>query len=330
MATMRIAADTLLGLVAAWSIVCPPPVAGASPGREATPAPVPGAKVPVPGAKVPAPGGAPAGAPAVVQLEPYVETIPGTVVTFEMVPVPAADGVGPFWIGRTEVTWDEYDVFALGLDLEPRARRGVDAESRPSRPYGAPDRGFGHAGFAAISVTFEAATAYARWLAETTGRSYRLPTAAQWRHACELGFAGVAELGDHAWHAGNSGGTPHAVGSKRPDALGLVDVLGNVGEWAADPGGEPALHGGAYRDPPEAVHCGARAERTPAWNERDPQIPESTWWLSDGPFAGFRIVRIPDDAAAEHDHSALEATGHAPYESRRRMVLTHHPTLEAR
>ena len=59
----------------------------------------------------------------------YRESIPGTLVTFDMVPVPGGsitvDGktieVRPFYIGRTEVTWDMYDVFALGLDA-PKAR----------------------------------------------------------------------------------------------------------------------------------------------------------------------------------------------------------------
>ena len=61
--------------------------------------------------------------------EAYRETIPGTLVSFEMVPVPegTVDGIAvkPFYIGRTEVTWDMYDVFALGLDVrEGKDRRG--------------------------------------------------------------------------------------------------------------------------------------------------------------------------------------------------------------
>lgn len=244
------------------------------------------------------------------QLEPYTETIAGTTVAFDMLRVPggnvsvpdpaAPDGsrvvaVAPFWIGRTEVTWDELDVWMLGLDVEPAQRAGIDAESRPSRPYGAPDRGFGHAGYAAISVTFQAAERYAEWLSEKTDRRYRLPTWAEWQLACLADLAGGEDVLDaHAWHAGNADGTTHPVATKEPGALGLHDMLGNAGEWAANPDGEPALHGGSYRDDPATLSCLTRTEQDSSWNERDPQIPKSSWWLSDGPFAGFRLVREGD------------------------------------
>src|SRR5687768_4410319 len=103
----------------------------------------------------------------------YRESIPGTLVAFEMVPVPGGtvtiEGkpvpVEPFDIGRTEVTWDMYDVFALGLDAKPGA---ADAVARPSQPYGAPDYGWGHAGFPAISIAQPAAEAFAAWLSAKT------------------------------------------------------------------------------------------------------------------------------------------------------------------
>src|SRR4051794_14183951 len=74
--------------------------------------------------------------------EPYTETMPGTLVSFEMVPVPAGTmtsssggapvKVGPFWIGKTEVTWDAYDIFVFRLDLtEQQKAEGVDATARP-------------------------------------------------------------------------------------------------------------------------------------------------------------------------------------------------------
>lgn len=243
------------------------------------------------------------------QLEPYTETIGGTTVSFDMMPVPGGnvsvpdpaepDGsrvieVAPFWMGKTEVTWDEFDVWMLGLDFEPTQRAGIDAESRPSRPYGAPDRGFGHAGHAAISVTFQAASRYAEWLSEKTGKRYRLPTLAEWQLACLADLADLADLDVHAWHAGNADGATHPVATKQPGVLGLHDMLGNAGEWTANPAGEPALHGGSYRDDPATLSCLTHAEQDRSWNERDPQIPKSSWWLSDGPFAGFRIVREGD------------------------------------
>jgi hypothetical protein len=53
------------------------------------------------------------------------------------------------------------------------------------------------------------------------------------------------------------------------------------------------VRGGAFRDPAAAVGPEARAVRAASWNERDPQIPQSRWWLSDAPFVGVRIVREP-------------------------------------
>ena len=43
-------------------------------------------------------------------------------------------------------------------------------------------------------------------------------------------------------------------------------------------------------DDPELVGCHVRQEQTKDWNSTDPQNPKSKWWLSDGPFVGFRIV----------------------------------------
>src|SRR5437016_4854893 len=100
---------------------------------------------------------------AAAPLPSSTETIPGTLVKFAMIRIPAgaltvADPAAPgstrrekvrsLWIGKTEVTWDEYDVFVYRLDLtEQQKAAGADAVSRPSRPYGAPDRGFGHHGY---------------------------------------------------------------------------------------------------------------------------------------------------------------------------------------
>jgi formylglycine-generating enzyme required for sulfatase activity len=229
----------------------------------------------------------------------FREAIAGTLVSFEMVPVPGGtvtiEGrqveVGPFSIGRTEVTWDLYDVFALGLDTP--AGGTADAHARPSEPYGAPDQGWGHAGFPVISVTRDAAEAFAVWLSGKTGRKYRLPTDAEWLRAADLavGPQGLdgARRDALAWHAGNSGGRAHPVAMKAPDALGLHDIFGNAAEWVTGTP-RPMARGGSYRDPAAAVGPGARLMQDAAWNERDPQLPRSRWWLPDAPFVGFRIV----------------------------------------
>lgn len=243
------------------------------------------------------------------QFLPFRDSIPRTLVTFEMIPVPGGVvtldspagprtiSVGPFWIGKTEVTWDAYDVWAFRLDLAERAALdSVDAASRPSRPYGAPDRGFGHHGYAAIGMTHHAAQLYCAWLSTRTGKHYRLATDAEWSRAVQAGVGTTvtaARRDSLAWHARNAAAKAHPVAARQPDALGLYDMLGNVAEWVTGGDGRALVRGGSWADPPERVGLHARALQTPAWNESDPQLPKSHWWLTDGPFVGFRIVREP-------------------------------------
>src|SRR6266545_1913793 len=170
---------------------------------------------------------------------PYGDSIPGSLVRFEMIPVPGGTvtldtpqsprtvSVGPFWIGKTEVTWDAYDIWAFRLDLAGRVPTdSIDAVSRPSRPYGAPDRGFGHQGYPAIAMTYTAAQAYCVWLSVKTGKHYRLATDAEWSRAVQAGIGAsltAARRDSLAWHAGNAANKTHAVAARQADALGVYD-----------------------------------------------------------------------------------------------------------
>jgi len=247
------------------------------------------------------------------RLEPYTETLPKTLVKFEMVPIrggvlempdPANPGkkqrikIRDFWIGKTEVTWDEYDVYLYGLDLadnEEDPQSGPDAISRPSKPYGSPDRGFGHEGYPAIGMTYLAAEQYCRWLSIKTGKRYRLPTEAEWEHACRARVLPSGPIRNKleklAWFWDNSDDKTHPVAKKQPNAWGLYDMLGNTAEWCKGRDGTPVVCGGSYRDSAEKVHPAARQRQTPGWNANDPQNPKSKWWLSDAPFVGFRVLR---------------------------------------
>lgn len=233
---------------------------------------------------------APVRAQEPLAFEPYVEAVQGTLVTFRMIPV---RGQSPFWMSETEVTWDLFDVFVYGLDQNASAPPGADAVSRPSKPYLLPGADFGHAGHPALAMSFHAAETFARWLSAKTGKRYRLPTEAEWRHACRLGET-RAPLTARAWYADNSGARTQRVATRAPDALGLYDVLGNVAEWVRGDDGSPAVMGGAFNDVARNVHCAALRRPSDAWNMSDPQLPKSRWWLADAPFVGLRLVREPD------------------------------------
>jgi formylglycine-generating enzyme required for sulfatase activity len=247
--------------------------------------------------------------PAAAQAQSYLDSIPGTLVRFEMVPIRpgrliSGRPIAPFDIQRTETTWDMYDVYALKLD-EPANTGGADAIARPSNPYGAPDYGWGHTGFPVMSVTRAAAEEFAAWLSQKTGHRYRLPTEEEWTYVAMIAARGPREAGHPlrqiamdslqydsvAWHRGNSGDQTHAVAKKKPDALGLYDLFGNVAEWVTTGSDSLVTRGGSFRDPGDALGPHTRAVQSFNWNERDPQLPKSRWWLSDGPFVGFRLVR---------------------------------------
>ena len=236
----------------------------------------------------------------------YTQEIPGTLVKFDMVPIPAGEitmpdpdkegatkkiKVGPLYISKTETTWDAYDAYRLG-SLDKVKLVDKDAASAPSNPYGAVDCGFGHKGFPVINVTYLGAQSYCKWLSEKTGHKYRLPTEAEWEYACRAGTAEPTAEQIKACAVTFAEKTC-AVGSKQANAWGLHDMLGNVAEWCVDLKGKPVVCGGSFMDLPAKVKPSARKYQTDAWQANDPQDPKSKWWLSDGSFVGFRVVREP-------------------------------------
>lgn len=209
------------------------------------------------------------------EMESYVEVIPGTTIKFEMVPIPggsftmgspgseakrSADegpqhevAIAPFWMGKMEVTWDEYDLFAFSFDIKRKKQQGVDlsaqpeneksadAVTRPTPPYADETFGLGRQGQPVICITHHAAMEYCRWLSNKTGKIYRLPTEAEWEYACRAGTKTAYSFGDNpgelknfAWYTENSDGKPQKVGTKKPNPWGLYDMHGNAAEWVLD------------------------------------------------------------------------------------------------
>lgn len=207
-------------------------------------------------------------------MKAYTEAVPGTSVKIDLVPIPGGtftmgspddeadrsehEGpqhevkVGPFWMGKFEITWEQFDEFAFSNDLkrkdrekvdrnaQPETEKKADAVSRPTPPYADETFGFGRNGKPAISMTHHSAMEFTRWLSEKTGHTYRLPTEAEWEYAARAGTKTAFWFGDapddmkaNEWYFENSEG-PQKVGTKKPNPWGLHDMLGNVSEWTLD------------------------------------------------------------------------------------------------
>ncbi len=243
------------------------------------------------------------------KLEPYTETLPESVVKIQMMPIQGGKlqvgakivTVKPFWIATTETPWELFDVFTKSGPPSPpydQTEFAPDAVARPSRSYILPDLGWGHRGFPAINLSFTSVEMYCRWLSSVTKKKYRVPTEAEWEFACRAGAGSdwkidSANLESSAWYSANCNRRTKPVGTKSANSFGLFDMLGNVGEWATDEEGKPVLCGGTFKDDAAAMNPTARQRWSPKWQETDPQIPKSRWWLSDGPFVGFRLVCEP-------------------------------------
>jgi formylglycine-generating enzyme required for sulfatase activity len=245
--------------------------------------------------------------------------------------------IQPFWMGTHEVTWDEYELWGLGLDVQRRKMKNqqpteadklADVVARPTKPYSDMTFGMGKEGYPAICMTQLSAKMYCKWLSAKTGHYYRLPTEAEWEYACRAGTTTVYSFGDdasqldeYAWHAGNSDEKYHKIGLKKPNPWGLYDIHGNVCEWCADEYDPKfygthqgtvdrplkiaskayphAVRGGAWTDEAPMLRSAARRGSSKDWKQQDPQIPQSIWYLTDADFVGFRVVRPLQDPTPE-------------------------------
>jgi len=224
--------------------------------------------------------------PAKVQrFENFSEKVPGTTLTFEMVAIP--EGIfemgspekeelrkpdeGPvrkvhlnrFWMGKAEVSWDEYLEFfkatsSQGRKEEAKNQPVTDAITGPTPPWGAPDQGWGKGTRPAITMSWKAASTYCMWLTKKTGKKYRLPTEAEWEYACRGGSkepyffpgspktfsasgllhkifgADTTVINAYVIYKENSLSKTRTPESVKANAFGLKNMAGNVAEFCSD------------------------------------------------------------------------------------------------
>ncbi len=218
----------------------------------------------------------------------FTEYIPGSAVSFEMVAIPGGtfrmgspedesfrkQDEGPvreveisqFFMAKIEVSWDEYMAFfkqtgAQGKTTDSYLQKSsldVDAISGPTPPYGAPDQGWGRGDMPAMSMTHHAAEVYCKWLSKITGKTYRLPTEAEWEYAARGGtsspyfFEGdpkryvdkglrnrlfgidTTVINSYIIYAENSGSRTAGPDASLENPFGLINMLGNVLEHCSD------------------------------------------------------------------------------------------------
>jgi formylglycine-generating enzyme required for sulfatase activity len=182
----------------------------------------------------------------------------------------------PYWLGAHEVTREQ---FARVMGFNPS--------------WSGSDKRRGRSDLPAEDVSWEEAAEFCRRLSERpeekeAGRSYRLPTEAEWEYACRAGTQTAFAAGDElsAGHANCNVGQlhpgPRPVGAGRPNRWALHDLHGNAAEWVQDwydrdyyrysprqdpqgpaRGDKKAVRGGSWSDPPASCRCANRTGLPP-------------------------------------------------------------------
>ncbi|MGV8136004.1 MAG: formylglycine-generating enzyme family protein [Mangrovibacterium sp.] len=195
--------------------------------------------------------------------------------------------VSDFYMGKYGVTFVQYDAYCEAA-----------GKSKPD------DEGFGRGNRPVINVSWNDAVAYCRWLSQKTGKTYRLPTEAEWEYAARGGnksrgykYPGSNTIDNVGWYRENSGHETHPVGQKQPNELGIYDMGGNVWEWCSDWHDESYYGGSPQNNPTGPLSGSDRVLRGGSWYVNATFCRVSFRYYydpGDGSYDyGFRLVLAP-------------------------------------
>lgn len=203
----------------------------------------------------------------------------------------------PFWIGQTEVTQAQWKR-VMG---SPHAQVSFKGDGRP-----------------VDSVSYRDVQQFLKAINQLGTKRFRLPTEAEWEYSCRAGGWGLflvgedgslvedKALGAYCWMKNNSGGGAQPAASKKPNAWGLRDMLGNVWEWCGDFYGREAYRhrrNGAT-DPIHQAPFPERVIRGGSWflpiEYQRASLRSGMREEERSAYVGFRLVcEIPDGEVAE-------------------------------
>ncbi|WP_408497109.1 formylglycine-generating enzyme family protein [Paraburkholderia xenovorans] len=193
----------------------------------------------------------------------------------------------PFAIGKYEVTVEQWNACVAANACQKLTPESNTNKAAPAR-----------------DISWDDAQTYVKWLSKTTGKSYRLPTEAEWEYAdrggtttqywwgdqMRKGNANCKDCGD-PWHKEG----PEAVGSFAPNPFGLYDMNGSVWEWVGD-----CWHN-SYQGAPADGHawdspgCDMRVIRGGSWREGGSYMLSATRFKYSAGVRqsqdGFRVVK---------------------------------------
>jgi formylglycine-generating enzyme required for sulfatase activity len=160
------------------------------------------------------------------------------------------------------------------------------------------------------TVNWKDCQEFIKKLGKKEGKTYRLPTEAEWEYAARGGSTSsptgsyvytygddAGKLGDYAWYDDNSSSTTHPVGQKKPNSIGLYDMMGNVWEWCEDLYDEDYYKNSPSADPKGADKGGRRSLRGGSWRNYARFCRLSVRYDYDPGYrlsrSGFRLILFP-------------------------------------